>query len=135
MQTTNGMWVPGYNNGDPVAMEKEVSVAFKVTGNRFTKDFKTMASKHFSNGTEILFYQNNPKKALKFYDKGIMLLPNDESLLFMRGMARYEVGNKDGAYRDWDRINALGGSINYNEYHAKLNELKGYAELNRIFNE
>ena len=134
LETTSGMWVPGYNNNEPVAMEKEISVAFKITGLPYPLDFKTQATKYFSKGTEILFTKHNPKRALKFYDKGIMLLPNDEGLLLMRGIARYEVGNKDGAYRDWDRINALGGSFSY-EHLAKLNEFKGYAELTRILNE
>jgi len=136
LKTTNGMWVPGYNNGNPVEMEKEISIVFQVTGSVFDKDFETLARKHFTNGSIALFTKENPKKSIKLFDKGIKLLPSDESLLFMRGMARFEVGDKDGAYRDWERINKIGGTINVDdEYRAGLNELKGYAEANRIIND
>lgn len=133
LQTTNGMWVPGYNNGNPVAMEKEVSVVFKIEGSRFSSDFKTQASSHFTKGGELFLIQHNPKKALKYYNKGIMLLPNDEGLLLMRGMARYEMGDKEGATRDWERINALGGSVS-NKHLSSLTNLRGYEELSHILN-
>jgi hypothetical protein len=134
LKTTNGMWIPGYNNGDPVEMEKEISIVFKVTGSVFDKDFETLARKHFTKGSIALFTKENPKKSIKLFDKGIRLLPSDESLLFMRGMARYEVGDKDGAYQDWERINALGGNIDLNGYQAGVVELKGYAEANYVIN-
>lgn len=129
--TTNGMWFPGYNNGNPVAMEKEISVVFKIEGNRFTPDFKTQATKYFSKGGEFFLTKYNAKKALKFYDKGIMLLPNDESLLLMRGFARYETGDKEGASRDWQRIVTLGNTFD-SEYLGKLTHLKGFEELANV---
>lgn len=135
LKTTNGMWIPGYNNGEPVAMEKEISIVFKVTGSIFDKDFTTLARKHFSKGAEVLFTNKKPKKALKYFDKGIHLLPNDENLLFMRGMARYEVGDKSGAFSDWERMNTVGGYFNYQEYHANLLGLKGFAYYMQMYNE
>ncbi|HSO85230.1 MAG TPA: energy transducer TonB [Draconibacterium sp.] len=134
LKTTNGMWEPGFNNSNPVAMEKEVSVVFKIEGNRFTPDFKTQASKHFSKGGEVFLTEHNPKKALKHYDKGILLLPSDESLLLMRGLARYETGDKDGAIRDWERIKMLGGNLN-DDLLGKISSLKGYEELTHILSE
>jgi tetratricopeptide (TPR) repeat protein len=131
LQTTTGMWVPGYNNGNPVAMEKEVSVVFKIDGFRFSPDFKTLATNYFSKGGELFLAKQNPKKALKYYDKGILLLPNDESLLLMRGFARYETGDREGATRDWQRIATLGGSSS-NEYLSSLTDLKGYEEFANI---
>jgi len=134
LKTTNGMWVPGFNNSNPVAMEKEVSVVFKIEGTRFTPDFKTQASKHFSKGGEVFLAEHNPKKALKHYNKGILLLPSDESLLLMRGMARYETGDKDGAIRDWERIKMLGGNLN-DDLLGKISSLKGYEELTHLLSE
>ena len=128
LETTNGMWIPGYNNDEPFVMETEVSVVFKVNGNRFDQDFLTLGTKHFTKGSEMLLTQNNPKKAMKSYDKGIKLLPNDESLLLMRGFARYGAGNFDGAMRDWERIIYLGGTFS-DEYLTNLSGLEGYAEL------
>ena len=131
LQTTNGMWFPGYNNNEPVAMEKEVSIVFKIEGNRFTPDFKTQATKYFSKGGEVFLAEHNPKKALKFYDKGIMLLPNDEGLLLMRGFARYETGDKDGANRDWQRIVTLGHTFD-SEQFTRLTGFKGFEEFANI---
>ena len=34
--STNGMWKPGNNNGDPVAMEKEVSVVFRIEDSKYS---------------------------------------------------------------------------------------------------
>ncbi|WP_372948868.1 energy transducer TonB [Mariniphaga sp.] len=131
LQTTNGMWFPGYNNGNPVAMEKEVSVVFKIEGFRFSTDFKTLATNYFSKGSELFLEKQNPKKALKYYDKGIVLLPNDKGLLLMRGFARYETGNKEGATRDWQRITTLGHSFN-SEYLGNLAGLNGFEEFANV---
>ena len=131
LQTTKGMWMPGYNNNEPVAMEKEVSVAFKITGMRYPIDFKVQGTKYFSQGGELFLTKHNPKKALKYYDKGIMLLPNDESLLLMRGLARYETGDKAGASDDWKRIASLGIAFS-NEYLSSFSDLKGYEELTHV---
>jgi tetratricopeptide (TPR) repeat protein len=131
LQTTNGMWFPGYNNGNPVAMEKQVTVVFKIEGNRFTPDFKTQATNYFSKGSELFLVEQNPKKALKYYDKGIMLLPNEKGLLLMRGLARYETGDKEGATRDWQRIATLGHSFN-SEYLDNLTSLNGFEEFANV---
>lgn len=128
LETTKGMWIPGYNNDKAFEMEKEVSVVFKINGVRYPLDFKAQGRKYFANGSDLLLTQDNPKKALKFYDKGIKLLPNDESLLLMRGFARYGAGNIDGAKDDWERIIYLGGTFS-EEYLTHLDGLKGYATL------
>ncbi len=131
LETTNGMWVPGYNNDKPFAMEKEVSVAFKINGVRYPLDFQAEGRKYFSKGGELLLTQNNPKKALKFYDKAIKLLPNDKGLLLMRGFARYGAGNLEGAKRDWERNIYLGGTFS-DEYLTNLSGLEGYAEFKNL---
>ena len=130
LKTTEGMWKPGYNDDKPVAMEKEVSVAFRIDG-MWNNDFNFWARKYFTQGNEIFFKQSNPRKAIKYFDKGITLLPNDKSLLVMRGIARFQTGNKEGAVRDWSRIKSLGG-FESEEYLKNLSDLKGYAELTQI---
>ncbi|HSH19828.1 MAG TPA: energy transducer TonB [Draconibacterium sp.] len=134
LKTTNGMWLPGDNNGKPVAMGKEVSVAFKLNSTRHPLDFEAQGRKYFSKGSELLLTQNNPKKAVKFYDKGIKLLPSDKGLLLMRGFAMYGAGNLEGAMRDWQRIIYLGGTFS-DEYLTNLHDMKGYAELINVLNE
>jgi TonB family protein len=126
--TTAGMWIPGYFNGEPVAEEKEVSVVFKLSELGKFYDFAYLGQKYFSKGSEIFFIKNNAQKALKFYDQGITLLPRDQGLLLMRGMARYESGDTKGACQDWTRLKELGGMTS-NIYLNNLCGYKGYAEL------
>jgi len=127
LKTTEGMWIPGINNETPVAMDNEVSVVFKIAGEKYC-DFDYLGRKYFSKGSEMLNVNHNPKKALTYYDKGIVLLPKDVSLLLMRGLARYEVGNKVGAFQDWNRIKALGGSVG-NGLLDTYSNMEGYTAL------
>ena len=124
--STNGMWKPGNNNGDPVAMEKEVSVVFRLEDSKYS--FNDLGKKYFSQGAEILFMKQSPKKALRYFDKGITLLPNETGLLALRGLSRFELGDKDGALRDWTRIKNLGGQQGIG-YIENFIEMKGYTEM------
>jgi len=104
LKTTSGNWSPGTANGLPVAMEKEVSVVFFLyTTDQMVKDAKDYQQK----GNNLMFEKNNPVKALKYYNLGLTLLPNDESLLAMRSLCKYQLGDNDGATRDWDRLKIL----------------------------
>jgi len=122
LKITNGMWIPRYENGEPVAMKKEVSVVFQLNP---SSDFVAMAKSYLTKANQIFFIDKQPGKALKYLDKGINLLPNDETLLVVRGMCRYELGDETGAHNDWNRI-ADTGKIALNEYTAQLEEMKGY---------
>jgi tetratricopeptide (TPR) repeat protein len=106
LKLTNGMWQPGFVNGSPVAMEKEVSVAFVLHP---SNDFVEMAKDCMKHGNVLLFEKGNPKKALKYYNMGINLLPNNETLLAARGLCKYEMGDETGADRDWERLKIVAG--------------------------
>lgn len=127
--TTNGMWKPGHNNEKPMSMEKEVSILFKI--DEMGCDIDKLGIKYYSHGAQMLFTKNNPKKALKYFDKGITLLPKEKSLLAIRGLTRFELGDKDGALKDWTRIKTLGG-LEGNEYIESYMGMKGYAEMTRV---
>ena len=101
LEVTSGLWKPAHINGEPVAMVKEVSLVFKLNEK---DDFKVMAKKFANQGNKMLFIKKDPKRALKYYDMGITLLPNEESLLATRGLCKYELGDEEGARRDWNRI-------------------------------
>jgi len=122
LKITNGMWIPRYENGAPVAMNKEVSVVFQLNP---STDFVAMAKSYLEKANQMFFIDKQPKKALKYLDKGINLLPHDETLLVVRGMCRYELGDETGAQSDWNRI-ADSGKIALSEFTAQLEETKGY---------
>ena len=92
--TTSGMWRPGYNNGDPVAMEKEISVVFKTQD---STDFDALAIKYLRKGNKELFVNNNPKKALRYLNHGMKYRPSEDCLLISRGICKYQLGDKEGA--------------------------------------
>ena len=139
LQTTGGMWIPGYNNKVPAAMTKEVSMAF-YGGNNASKSvteiFTEKATHYFMDGSKILFEKQNPKKAMKYYRWGLNYLPYDKNLLIMRGICRFETGDKDGAHQDWTRVKEMGGFDLEDSYLTEnLKGLKSYEELTTIFKE
>ncbi len=114
LKATNGMWLPGYNNGKPVDMTKELSMVFcleRKSSESIKELFKEKAANYFNSGTVAFLEKKNSKKALRFYNLGANYLPYDNSLLLMRGMCRYELGDKEGATEDWTRMKSLGGEV------------------------
>jgi hypothetical protein len=125
LQTTSGMWKPGCNNREAVAMDKEFAVTFKLAE---SSNLQAQATNYFIKGNKQLLLKRNPQRAIRHFDRGIVLLPNEKCLLLARGLSRYEVGDKEGACRDWNRIKALGGF----ESDALLDnycEMSGYADM------
>lgn len=129
LKITNGMWIPRYENGVPVAMKKEVSVVFQLNP---SSDFVAKAKSYLKKANEIFFIDKQPRKALKYLDRGINLLPYDETLLVVRGMCRYELGDETGAHDDWNRI-ADTGKIDLNEYTVQLENHNGYGIFKASF--
>lgn len=62
-----------------------------------------------------MFEKNNPKKALKYYNRAIVMLPGEEGLLAMRGLCNYRLGNQQAAFTDWNRINTFAENKNTNK--------------------
>ena len=104
LELTNGMWTPGTINGEPVAMEKEVSLEFKRSQ---ASDFVEIAKWYMQKGNELLFLKDQPKKAVKYFDLAINYLPNNETIHGIRGFCKFRMGDENGANRDWDRANIL----------------------------
>lgn len=114
-------------------MKTEVSVAFFLHS---ADDMIKTAKQYQEKGNHWMFTKNNPEKAIKYYNRGIMLLPNEESLLAMRSLCSYEIGNINEAEKDWNRIKTLANNNNNNNSEFDLENLaefsgktKGYAEM------
>lgn len=139
LKSSNGMWKPGYNNGEAIAMEKEVTLEIRVGETKkvaLKHDFEQKAQYSFSKGTNLFFIKGKPARAMKFLDAAVRYQPYDKSAYFARGLCRYEMGYTEGARQDWMRLKEIGGfdmvSI-MNEY--KLTSLKGYEEFVTMFSE
>ena len=112
LKTTEGMWIAGLNNGVSVDMKKEVSIAFKFQNTDdwySSRSSLSIAEFHYIKGSKQLILKKNAKRALKHFELGVKYLPYDKSVLIMRGVCRYELGDYQGAYKDWDRVKELGG--------------------------
>lgn len=114
IRKTNGMWRPGSNNGQPLAMVKEACVCFEIgfsensrelTAQKFTK----LARYHFSRGAKRLLEKQHPKAALRAFNNAMIYQPLDKALLLNRSYCKYALGDIEGARDDWNRIIELGG--------------------------
>ncbi|HSO89508.1 MAG TPA: energy transducer TonB [Draconibacterium sp.] len=132
LEITSGMWIPGTVNSEPVAMEKEISVVFKISQK---SDFVAKAKGYLEHGNKLLFVHNRPEKALKYFDKGVTLLPNEETLLALRGLCKYEIGDNEGAKLDWNRFKILtdkNSAKSLIESTVNYTQLSGYNEMMTI---
>jgi len=135
LESTDGMWKPGYNNGNLVDMEQEVSLVFAADDYRnLQKHFTKVATRYFVLGNKKMYLSKNPKKALRHYNHGIRYLPYDKSLLFVRGLCKYELGDEEGGREDWNRIAELGGIDfgDFNDLTFDFEKMKGYSEMAEI---
>ena len=132
LKNTNGMWKPGFQDGEPVATTKEVSFMFgDRSSETIATHFTNEAAKFYRGGNKNLFVKNKPEKAIKYYNLAIRYLPNDPALLSMRGICYYELGNVENAKKDWNRVAMLGGT-NAIEIDYDLANMAGYAEMTEI---
>ena len=124
IKSTGGMWQPGTNNNDIVAMEKEVSVTFKLGQDEkvFNKEFVEIAGYYYRKGNKKFLSEDKPKHALNIYSAGLMYLPHDQSLLIMRGICYFELGNIDKAKEDWARVGDIDGVDESFNFLAKVSK-------------
>jgi TonB family protein len=123
LKTTQGMWEPGLKNGNPVEMEREISMVFQIDGyNNGTNEnvFKEQATALYDKGNKALISLNNPEKALKYYDKALKYLPYESTILNSRAIAKSLLNDKDGAQQDWDRVNAILAAKSEKEKNLQL---------------
>lgn len=138
LESTNGMWNPGIRDGELVSMPQEVSMIFAFSDNiqNAAKAFQKRAKSHFIKGTKNLYVKQNFKRAEKWYNMAMNYLPYDQSIILMRGLARYENGNHEGAIEDWRRLKNMGGIDLESFYYAEdMKKMKGYEELVSLLEE
>ena len=130
LEATNGKWKAGTTNGNPAEMETEVSVVF-CQGS--VKNMVATAKNYQKKGNKWLMEKNNPQKAVQYYNRAIVLLPNEESLLAMRSICYFQLGDENQAFADCERIKYLvqkNGNVDVFENLAHINQnTAGYNEL------
>lgn len=132
LKTTDGMWQPAVKDGMPVDRKKQVSMIFAMCDDRNSAicSFKKYATFYGKRANKQMLIKGNLEKAEKLYSEAIVYLPFDESLLLLRGICRYELGNTEGALEDVARLKELAGM---DEAIACLPEMikgiQGYRQL------
>jgi TonB family protein len=114
LKNTGGMWQPALKNGNPVDMEKEIALVFQIDGFKNGSGrslFQEQAKVLYHKGSKALITQNNPAKALKYFDKALKYLPNETTILHSRGMAKQLLNDIEGAQKDWSRVDVLAARI------------------------
>ena len=104
LKGTSGNWMPGFINGEPVDMEKEVSLVFIPYDNY---DIVKEAKYYMDKGNNLLYVKKNPKRAMKCFNEAFRLRPSNESILAARSICKFELGDEQGAIQDCNRIIAL----------------------------
>jgi hypothetical protein len=133
LKTTSGMWRPSHENGNPVLSTKEVSIAFSTDEDGINPSgrFLWKAKQEFVAGNKKFFVKKNNKSALYFFDRALCYMPFDKSILLTRGMCKYQLGDKAGACKDWNRIKTLGG-MEGDSYLNSFCEMEGYREMTEL---
>jgi len=138
LKKTSGMWTPGRINNNVVPMRSEVSIAFKWSEFKELKttDFNEKAKVYYEKGSKQLLIHRKPEKAIKHFNAGIRYLPKDGSLLMLRGICRYELGDENGALNDWERMKALENSrLEFQRFANDIYGFKGYDKLAQLLHQ
>ena len=132
VEGTSGMWIPGSVDGFPAHLKKEVSLTFKPDP---AYDLLKIAKEHMDKGNQALFENNDPKSALEHFNKSISILPYEKGLLSLRSLCYFEMGNKEKAREDWERIINLNlgerSQLETGYLIMKMKDLEGYEELQK----
>ncbi|WP_321372261.1 energy transducer TonB [uncultured Draconibacterium sp.] len=138
IEETDYMWVPGKNNGVPVAMEKEIAVKIKLGMTEKSaerRDFTEIARNYFTKGSEKLFFDRKAKKAIKQFELAIRYRPYDQAALYMLALCEMDQGNENAAQAYVDRFKELGGDLNLMD--ASLTEhiksIEAHEDLAKLF--
>lgn len=121
LESTDGMWNPGSINGRSVSTEKEVTVVFKMDG--IDMYMNAQLSK---NKADYLLKKGKYVRAIKLYNTAIDACPHNHLVYYRRGLAKYYIGDMDGALNDFERVADLDSHL-ADPMLTKLNEVVDFA--------
>lgn len=135
---TDYMWMPGKNNGVPVAMEKEIAIQIKLGMTESAaedRDFTEIAQDYFTKGAEKLFFDQKTKKAIRCFEAAARYRPYDQGTLYMLALCEVDRGNMDAAQAYVERFRKLGGDKDILEENLAqdVKSVDGYELLSQLF--
>lgn len=135
LKTTDGMWRPGMNSGNPVDMDQEVSIMVRSNESITYKDFVHMSERSYNKAGKLFYVKEKPRRALRKYNRCATLIPKDHALLMNRGLCYFALDKKEEARADWYRLKQLGGMDMEFAMEATLQEKDGYKTMMAILEE
>lgn len=104
LNSTKGNWKPGTVDGKERTMVKEISLVYALNS---IDDLLNTANYYMQKGNKQLIKRDNPEKALKYYEMACSLLPNDPSVLLLKGCCLDQLGLAEDAKINQERISFL----------------------------
>lgn len=111
LKSTSGMWKPALKGGEYHECYPEVSFTFshQTDNAACEEDFRNHAKEYFNKACGQMLLDHNLRKAERNFSAGLNYMPYDGSMLYLRGICRYERGNVKGAMDDWSRYTDVTG--------------------------
>ncbi len=94
-------WQPALLNGKPVTVQMSVNLSYLTSET-------TIPAILASQKANWAFTKANYELALYYLNQAIAGRPNDKDDIYLRGMCKLLLGNKDAACEDWSKAKALG---------------------------
>jgi tetratricopeptide (TPR) repeat protein len=137
LKSSSHMWMPGQNNGVPVAMEKEIAIQIKIgttEPNAQGRDFTKVAQDYYAKGAKKLLIQQKPRQALHKFESAMRYRPYDKGVLVMLALCKMELGKTEAAQKDLARLKKLGGveTVVPEPFAQYTNNVKSYNKLIEI---
>ena len=93
LRETCGKWNPGTINGQITSMSKEIALPFVLVS---YEDMVRTADACMKKANRLMYSENKPEKALKYYNMAYRLLPNESSVVSGRELCLQELGMEMG---------------------------------------
>lgn len=122
LESTGGMWNPGTIDGLPVPMQMKITVIFKSEGIEMYKTAQLNKVK-----ADGFLKEGRYKRALKYYNLAIKSCPHHAVPYYRRGMAKYHLGDFDGALNDFNKVADLGSNM-ADSVQSQLHEIVAFVK-------
>jgi len=137
LQATDNMWIPGKNNGVPVAMEKEIAIQIKHGSSEslaYQRDFTEIARGFFTKGSEKLLVEHKTKQAIRQFKVAVRYQPYDKSTLYMLALCELDLNNSKAAQAYVERIQKLGGidEVPIENFAENIKNIDSYNVLTQL---
>ncbi len=114
LMDTQNKWNPGIIDGEPTTMEREISMVFALNS---YEDMIQKAQGYMQKGNKLLYVQNKPEKALRYFDMVETYFPYETCVLYLKGYCYEQLGYTAELEKTREKLEAL-ANINTSAYQT-----------------